>query len=260
MKVLILGNSLGLGGAQTAFRKFAEFLRHDEIEVAILVICDRESTLPSELQGAILYKLPHSATRSYQRLSKAIHTGRAAWLARRFAPDVFVSVGLARTANWIARSLRPSCFKIAQDFVSGRSVDDPLLNATANIFEAIGVQTPSMAAALLDAGFSARPVNWLPCLPDHPVDGYGKRTQIWAGYVRLAYFGRLAANKGLDLILEAISGVDFAVPVKLDVWGTGVEAQTLSDRCHDLGLSQQVRFLGRYPSGPDGARLMCDYD
>jgi glycosyltransferase involved in cell wall biosynthesis len=260
MRLLISGNSEGLGGAQTAFRRLAGFLQRDGDELALLPICDGDSGLSPELGRRVLCRLPNSATTARGQLAKAVGAGKAACLARRFSPDVFVSEGLARSANLVARALRPSCFKIAHDFIFGRTVDDPLLNAAANVFDAIGVQAPSMVTALRNVGFTRRPINWIPCFPEPPADGCRKQRAPWTGNVRLAYFGRLAANKGLDLIIGVLSGAGFSVPVSLDVWGTGSEAQHLSTQCDELGLSQSVKFLGRYPSGPDGGRLMCGYD
>jgi glycosyltransferase involved in cell wall biosynthesis len=258
MKILVLGNCVGLGGAQTAFRNFVKFLLRDGVEVAVIAICNGDTGLSTG--DAHLWTLAQSGTTWRSRLAKAFHVGRAAWLARSFAPDVFVSVGLARTANVIARALGSSCYTIAQDFIFGRSVDDPLLKSAASVFRAIGVQAPSMVAALRESGFKSRPVNWIPCLPESPIEGLEKHQRTPDGTVRLAYFGRLAANKGLDLILEALCATDLALTVKLDIWGTGAEGQRLSERCGELGLAPTVKFLGGYPKGERGARLMCEYD
>jgi glycosyltransferase involved in cell wall biosynthesis len=259
MKVLIFGMDEGNGGAQTAFREFVSFLRQEGIDVGTVVTRDSEYST-SELKEYTLCEVPLSAHSASARMTKAFSVGRAAWLARRFQPDVFVSVGLARTANVVAHILPRSTFKIAQDFIFGRPTNDPLLRSSSRVFNAIGVQTPSMVTSLLDAGFRARPVNWVPCIPQAPIAGCLKLARRAVDSVRLAYFGRIARNKGLHLILEALANAEFAIPVTLDIWGSGEDILELRWRCNELGLLDQVSFCGDYPSAREGAILMCSYD
>jgi glycosyltransferase involved in cell wall biosynthesis len=204
--------------------------------------------------------VPFAAATVTEKVKKALRIGRAGWLARRFAPDVFVCVGLGKTANFIARALPFSTFTIAQDFIHGRFANDPLLESAANAFDAIGVQTPTMVTALRNAGFRTRPVNWVPCIPKAPVIGYIKLAATAAEGVRLAYFGRVVRHKGLDLLFEALAQTGLQLSVTLDIWGGGEDACRLTDRCKELGIAQVVSFRGEYPDGLEGALLMCSYD
>ena len=258
-RVLVLGMAEGHGGAQTAFREFVNFLHEQGAEVAILII--RNNAAPvSWLRCATSWQVPLSANSIAEKLSKAFCVIRVAWFARKFAPDVFVSVGLAQTANIVARVLPQSTFKIAQDFIFGRSAADPLLRSAEKVFDAIGVQTHTMATALLNSGFRARPVNWLPCIPEAPIEGCFKQARQKVESVQLAYFGRIVRHKGLHLVLEALANAEFSIPVTLDIWGIGEEIVRLRSQCDELRLSDQVAFCGAYPSGREGALLMCSYD
>jgi glycosyltransferase involved in cell wall biosynthesis len=260
MRVLLQGLAGGVGGAQTAFRRLADFFLDDGFEVGIVAISMGDGELPPRQRQALLSRVPHSSAGPPGKLAKAASLGRAALSARQFSPDVFVSIGLARTANFIARALRPSCFKLVQDFIFDRPVDDPLLKSAASVFDGLAVQTSSMVASFRNAGFRGCPINWLPCFPDAPVEGCARQPRSWDGSARLAYFGRLERHKGIDLLLEAMAGLDKAESFTFDVWGSGSEERRLAGRREALGLARAVSFKGPYPAGPEGARLMCEYD
>lgn len=250
-----------MGGAQTAFRNFGAFALRDGFEVGIVNISNEPTDLSLELNNVRLCRLPYSGASFTDRVHKAFTTAHAALLARRFDPDVFVCIGLAYTANAIAKCLKPSCFKIAHDFIYGRSLDDKLLASTVRSFDAIAQQSPSMLTFMLDAGFKSLPVSWLPCFPEPPSDGYLKpRKQQSESYVKLAYFGRLAANKGLGLIISALAQIGDDYPFRLDIWGSGPESDLLAAQCLRLRLDTLIQFKGRYPKGSEGAALMCEYD
>lgn len=56
------------------------------------------------------------------------------------------------------------------------------------------------------------------------------------------YFGRLSVEKGLDVLLRAMSLAD--KKIKLKIVGSGPEEKNLKKMVQDLGLEQQVEFLG----------------
>ncbi len=58
----------------------------------------------------------------------------------------------------------------------------------------------------------------------------------------LGYVGRLAEEKGVDLLLRAMGNEPHAT---LDIVGDGPERTTLEKRADRLGLGHRVRFLGR---------------
>ena len=62
------------------------------------------------------------------------------------------------------------------------------------------------------------------------------------GTLHLGYIGRLATEKGVDLLLRAIADVDH---VTLDIVGNGPEKHMLKKQTQRLGIEHRVRFLGR---------------
>jgi glycosyltransferase involved in cell wall biosynthesis len=59
---------------------------------------------------------------------------------------------------------------------------------------------------------------------------------------RLLFVGRLAAKKGIEVLLKAVSGIP---TVRLDIVGDGPDGNRLNQIADDLGLAHRVQFLGR---------------
>lgn len=256
MKVLVFGNGCGFGGAQTAFRRFVDFCTSEGHDVGVIGLVRKDDELPAQKQAAFAVRLSNDSSRLI-KLGQAL---RASARARRFAPDLFVTVGLAKSADLISRCLPEQTYRVAQDFIFGRPVTDALLTASMRHFDALAVQAPSMIGALQKQGFKTRPLSWLPCFPDPPQSGFSRTERNGRAEVRLAYFGRLAANKGIDLLLQALATAQFNFPVLLDVWGGGSETESLKQLAATLPCRDNVQFRGRYPEGEDYARLLCGYD
>ncbi|MCX6021009.1 MAG: glycosyltransferase [Chloroflexi bacterium] len=62
----------------------------------------------------------------------------------------------------------------------------------------------------------------------------------------IGYAGRLASEKGLPTLLDAVAHLEG--DWRLALLGAGPERRELEDRAHDLGLSDRVQFLGTAPS------------
>jgi len=258
MRLLIMGNNSGLGGAQTAFRKLCEFGCAEGHEVYAIALQSGNFSPPVSATYASI--TIDAETRSLMgKLRKYVNLTRAAVQAKRFAPDVFVTVGIANSANFIARRLSKNTFSVAQDFIHGRRIDDPLLVATLASFDALAVQSPSMIAALKNQAGKPLTVNWLPCFPEGPVEGLIHSPPPVNSGIKLAYFGRLASNKGLPMLLNAFATAPLDAGTSLDVWGEGGVREELRDLISTHGLQDRVRLMGKYPSGEEGARSMCSY-
>ncbi len=66
------------------------------------------------------------------------------------------------------------------------------------------------------------------------------------GEIHLLFVGRLIANKGPGLLLEAIGILRHqGLPVRLSVAGDGPQGRMLQRRAAGLGISDRVRFIGR---------------
>ncbi|MEQ1747872.1 MAG: glycosyltransferase [Prosthecobacter sp.] len=258
MRLLIIGNNSGTGGAQTAFRKLCEFLCNEGHEVFVIALQSQNSSFPISATHTSI-KIDAESTSLIAKFRKCLKLIGAGRQARRFAPDVFIAVGLAKSASFIASRLSNKTFSVAQDFIHGRLIDDPLLVGTLTSFDALAVQSPAMVPALQNQTTEILPLNWLPCFPQSPIAGALYDPPPADSGVKLAYFGRLAANKGLPMLIEAFVAVLLANDTILHIWGEGEIGEEL---CHLIGahdMQNRVRLMGRYPSGEEGAQLMCSY-
>ena len=70
--------------------------------------------------------------------------------------------------------------------------------------------------------------------------------------LELVYFGRLAGYKGVDRCLRAVALAvrQSRTPIRFTIIGDGEEAEGLRRLRTELGLEQEVEFLGAQPFGP----------
>lgn len=137
---------------------------------------------------------------------------------------------------------------------------DPQLVDARQSFDAIAPQAPSMARELRRKGLSDGRMRWLPCFPAKPVSGICTTTSSSRPF-ELAYFGRLAPHKGLDLLIKAIAAERIGNELHLDIWGTGEASHYRTMAATLFGVDgNPIRFLGAYPSAREGAELMASYD
>jgi glycosyltransferase involved in cell wall biosynthesis len=256
MKVVVMGNSKGFGGAQTAYRYLVKFMREEGYQVGAISITDGHDDELSYSHSLAFHRRVGVAFNVY----KYWQTVRAAITARKFNPDVFIAVGLSRSADVVAAFLRSACFCVCQDFIFGRRCNDPSFLSWIRHFDALAVQAPSMVAPLRDQGFTGF-LNWLPCFPVPPASGRSRVYRSEPAAIKIGYFGRLAQNKGLELLFAALGRVKTNLPIEISIWGgVGADRQRLERIVAGLKIGPTVQFFGAYPSGSEGAELMCSYD
>ncbi|MCC8408166.1 glycosyltransferase [Mucilaginibacter sp. UR6-1] len=259
--VLLMGHVDGLGGAQIAYRELIDFVKAEGHNLRIINITDDKNGGRLTDADLVLGRIEHKTPGLVDKVKKYRSLLSAAKQARSFKPDVFVSIGLSNSSNFITRYLSNDCFKIAQDFIANRSKEEEIWNKSRGSFNGIAVQAPSMLDYWKTNLTDASDVNWLPCFPAPPVSGVlrkqesGEKQQI-----RLAYFGRLAGNKGLPLLFNTLTTLPNRQNVKLDLWGKGEEETNLKKLAAELDLDSIVSFKGGYPADRDGAELMASYD
>lgn len=258
LRILLCGNDEGIGGAQVAFRRLADFLAQDPgFELAVIPIGDRQDEGPGDrvAEHSIARLRSNSGT-----VIKAAALGRAVLRARKFDPDIFLTVGLAQSANLIMDNLPDHAEGIAYDFIADRSPQDLLLRTSLESFAKICVQSPSMVPRLVEAGLPAQRLDWAPCFPGEVYFDHAKTgVSLVRSEIRLAYFGRLAPNKGLGVFIEALASCA-DVPWRFDIWGTGPEADRIAKCADAFELGSRVTLKGRYPDGAEAAKLMASYD
>lgn len=62
--------------------------------------------------------------------------------------------------------------------------------------------------------------------------------------VQVGFLGRLAQQKGVDILIEAVARMDRSCPVEVLVVGDGAERNRLQSQAARMGLGDRVRFLG----------------
>jgi glycosyltransferase involved in cell wall biosynthesis len=260
-RILLMGHSDGQGGAQTAFKKLCAFTSNEGHTVKIIVLSNYKIGKQPFIREELLGRIAYTGSRLFLPVRKALGVLNVVLKAWKFQPDIYVCVGLNNSSNLIARFLGERCFKVGQDFIAKRTIEDPVWESSRNVMDGLVVQAPSMLRYWKDLGTDTTNVNWLPCFPEVPVAGILKQErEVSTNGVKLGYFGRLAGNKGLDLLLSALADPNTPKNVNLDLWGDGQEEAALRQLVIKLGLQRVVRFLGPYPSDLEGAALIASYD
>lgn len=255
-----MGHTDGLGGAQTAYRELFDFVKNDGYEVKIINITDKK-THEQPFGSAVLMGLIEHKVSRLKKITKYWNLVLSGIRARYYKPDIFVSIGLSNSSNFITKFLPSNCFKIAQDFIADRSKEEDIWNLSRKNFDGIAVQAPSMLDYWKTTLTNPSGVNWLPCFPQPPVDGVLRSaTGEHKAHIKLAYFGRLAGNKGLNLLFKSLAALPDSANLTLDVWGKGDQENYLKQLSKDLDLQHKVTFSGGYPANREGAELMASYD
>jgi glycosyltransferase involved in cell wall biosynthesis len=260
VKLLLIGKDTGYGGLQTAFRQLVSFLQEEGHLVGVISITDDDDDKFGGLDHVALRMTIFRTNKTIADKSKKLIDGvNAARKARNFDAEILVAIGLSNSANLIARYQRDRTFKLCLDVIADRSDGDPHLKRAARRFDAIAVQSPSMMGMLRHQRFEGCVLGWLPCFSRPPIAGY-RRQPSARGDIRLAYFGRLTVNKGIDVFIGAFAEAHLHVPVTFDIYGDGPERDKLETLARSVRCEAKIDFKGFYPDGEHGAALMCDYD
>lgn len=260
-RILLMGHTDGQGGAQTAFKNLCAFTSNEGHVVRIIVLSDYDINEQPFKREELLGRIAYTGSRFLLPVAKALHVLSVGIKAWRFQPEIFVCVGLNNSSNAIARFLGKHCFKVGQDFIAKRAIDDSLWISSRKVMDGLVVQAPSMLSYWKNHSNDSKQINWLPCFPEVPVPGIlRKQRDASNSKVKLGYFGRLAGNKGLDLLLYALADVRTPKNVNLDLWGEGLAGPALKNLVIKLGIQSTVRFLGPYSTGTEGALQIASYD
>ena len=178
---------------------------------------------------------------------------------RRIAPDVFVATATGRAYASVARAARDAgAFSIWQEVVLP-APGDALHSELSRSVDAVAVQTPCMLPPFLKAISEARLSGCLPCFFEPPMTDSIASQPAPGEEIRLAYFGRLAGNKGLVPFLDVFREVAADFSVRLDIHGGGEQREAIAGRIQEAGLGGRVELKGRYPDGAEYGRLLTTY-
>lgn len=258
LKIATIGSVNGLGGSQTAFKNLLSFLKAEgHSTFAIAIGSEKQAATIKEIGEHICIR--HESESLFGKFTKSLHLYLANRKVRFFMPDLFISMGVTRSANYIAERLAFSSYKLTIDYMYGREINDPLLKSAMDVFGTYAVQSHSMMHAIESMAGPAK-LTWLPCFPTPPIKGILRESHVSPIAIRIAFFGRLASNKGIDLIINAISQQKHCPMVHFDIWGSGPMESEIENQIGRLQLQKIVSLKGRYPEGEAYARLLISYD
>lgn len=181
-------------------------------------------------------------------------------LLARVRPDVVH----AHTVDLgIAVSLAARLFRVPRVLtLHGTSIGDPLFSrpkrlverllATAGGYRQVLSVDPQAVPRL--RGLLSAPVDYAPNAV--PLETYPVRDTEPVPGAPLLFVGRLETVKGVDVLLAALARLaQQGVRPLLDVVGAGSQRAALEEVVADLGLGDQVRFLGALPAAEVSERL-----
>jgi glycosyltransferase involved in cell wall biosynthesis len=252
-RILLLIPHLGGGGAEQVTALLAASLSRDKYELHLALITQSTPAPASLLAGVTVHALGARRVRSA--------TFQLLRLIRHLKPDLMLS-GMAHL-NFLVLLLRPffsprTRIIVRQNgTISAALAIDPHRRLTRLLYrflyrraDRVICQSPAMAKDLSDE--INIPEMQLAVLAN-PVDVEHLRTtcqrssQLDTGSAgpHLLAVGRLAREKGFDLLLHALVTVREAQPgVQLQITGEGPEESALKALCSQLGLESAVHFLG----------------
>ncbi len=252
LRILLLIPHLGGGGAEQVTTLLARGLSREKYELHLGLITQPDAGAAQLPPWVVIH--PLGATRVRAAAFKLLR------LVRRLRPGVILS-GIAHV-NFLVLLLRPffprgtrvlvrqnATVSAALAFGGLPSFTGLLYRLLYRRADRIICQSRAMAedlASQLDIGSDL--ISVLP----NPVDLEGIRavqsdSEQWAGPgPHLLAVGRLAPEKGFDLLLRALAGVRQNFPqADLFIAGAGPEEAALKAQCRSLGLEAAVRFAGR---------------
>ncbi len=162
-------------------------------------------------------------------------------------PEV-VLCNQARDVRLLARATgrRPPFRLVLRRGSDRRLVDNCLRRRTWRLLSAIVVNSDATGATV------RRSLPWFP--PERIRRIYNAvrfeaapRDAAAEGPLRLAFAGRLARPKGVDVLLEAVSRLGDALDWRLELAGDGELRGALEAQAERLGIAARCRFLGHLP-------------
>jgi glycosyltransferase involved in cell wall biosynthesis len=271
MKVLFLTHNFPRheGDAPGSFiLRLASALRNDGIETSVLAPADADYAAHDSLDGIPVERF-HYAPRRFETLAYAGNMAsqvQASWsarvtllgflgaefrsavrLRREFKPDVvhahwwfpngLVGTWLGRMSNKpLVTTLHGSDVRLARSVAFSRPAFRHVLHRSAAV-TAVSRWLASEAQQVVSAPKAI--VAPMPVATDLFSPG-GKREAD-----RLLFVGRLNKQKGIEMLLQAVSRV--SRPIHLDVVGDGEDRDALQELAGALGIADRVRWHGALP-------------
>tara|TARA_R110002049_G_scaffold4601_4_gene31857 strand:- start:87677 stop:88762 length:1086 start_codon:yes stop_codon:yes gene_type:complete len=252
MKILLVGYLYGRGGIQNHTHWLATGLSERGHDVSVLTpepLRGRSTDLECDVKYSRMTYRNNGRRNTIHSLMRFVRCG---------AFDVSIVCGtgwMAMLAVILNRRIRKRVFfEVMSGDRNGRI--DPRSIAHCG-FDAVVGQAPTVEQRFCEE------FNWkgtrtsIPALPD-PLERMSELKTPQPDYssgIQAAYFGRLAHHKGVGFLIEHWNRISNSV-VSLDIYGTGPEEANLAAAVERLGLQDQIRFHGEYPSGIEYVELI----
>ena len=253
------------GGLESVVRSLALGHGRSGHEVHVAAIVEGSHAVEAWLEklracGVELHLL-RIPPRAYRRERNAV-----AELCRRLSPDVVHTHGYRVDVldAGVARRLGIPTVTTVHGFTAadwkGR-LYEALQRRAFRRFDAVVAVSAPLHRDLLSAGLRPDRLHLFPNAfagSDAPLERAEARRVLGIGAdeFHVGWVGRLSAEKGCDVLLEALGGVQ-DLPFRASVIGDGPERRALEDRARALGLDERVRWRGVIA---DASRLFRAFD
>jgi len=209
--------------------------------------------------GVTVHALP-TPHRAYRR-----ERGMTRELFRRLSPQVGHLHGYRADVlhAGVARRLAIPCVTTVHGFTGGDAKNrfyEMLQRRSFRRMEAVVAVSLPLAEVLAAAGVPSRR---LYCIPNAwegpaPMDGGAARERLGVpeGVFHVGFVGRLGAEKGADVFVEALAWLR-ELPIIASIVGDGPQMTRLKARADQLGLGDRVGWHGIVP---DAGRLFPSFD
>lgn len=258
-RVIVMGPTGTQGGLQTHHDEMCRFLiasGHEVLKIDFLLnqigasqqkICANNITIrPSRgLIGGV---------------KKMLDTVRAGIKVRRFNASLIIACangyGYALLA---AARRRKNTFAINTEVICDFPDGDRLRRFMLSIFDATAVQSPGLLNAQTVKLGGKHKHKVLPCFNRPLPKGSMAKKPRSEENIRIAFFGRLASNKGIEHLIASISHISAEERPQVDIWGTGPLEKRIAEQIVKHDLMNYVSLKGKYPEGQAYAELLATY-
>ncbi len=254
-----------VGGLERVVQALAIGHREKGHDVRIVVVLDEDGLghpflAPLRRTGVQVFPLP-LAPRRYLKEREFV-----ARLCRRGKPDIVHTHGYRCDVvdSGAARRLRIPTVTTVHGFTGGgpkNRLYEWLQRRAFRRFDAVVAVSRVQFEQLADSGVPRERLQLLPNAwsKTGPIASRGearRRLRIRDDGFQVGWVGRLSREKGLDVLLQALAGLE-DIPCRLSVLGVGREEEGLRSLVRSLGLEGRVSWLGNVP---EAGRLFGAFD
>jgi glycosyltransferase involved in cell wall biosynthesis len=238
-----VGGFAPIGGVETLVHSLALAL-HDRSICAEVICWGAQSPLLADLetlgtpvlrtrfQWGCRWGLPDRLMFALRR--SLLGSAKLIVFPKLLRPEVHQAIRRTQRTAGNSRSVLITPYRPAEMWAS-----EPPSQQLLECFDAIITQSADFEADLRKYGYKG-PVSQLPDIPPKcELVVPSAPTPL-----RIGFLGRLAEDKRLDYLLEAVSSIPRSLDFRLELFGDGPLKTSLKDRVTELGLGQKVKFNG----------------